>query len=151
MKHAIRILIVVAILAVSVFGVVVGVRAYQFYQMNLAVERDPLRQPGTEWKSENGEISFFVEEKFCAKGTIVVDNESVGICIIPVGSYSERGMTIFDIGVLEDNVIDESDKYEICSVSYKSKNEFVITIQRTTFFEEGQTITFHRIDSVPEE
>ena len=60
-------------------------------------------------------------------------------------------MTIFDIGVLEDNVIDESDKYEICSVSYKSKNEFVITIQRTTFFEEGQTITFHRIDSVPEE
>ncbi len=136
--------LVVLIISIAFVGII-GMRIYQISRISLAEKRDPLKQPYTKWESECGDIVFYVDENSHALGTMKADKDIVDFCIVPMGSYSEHSIALLNVSALDDNIIQDTDKYEICNVSYKSKKTFVITIERGTYFEEGRKFTIHRV------
>ncbi len=97
----------------------------------------PCNQPNTEWISEDGSISFFVDENCKAVGTMKVNDE-----IHDIGLYNEPqrgvGMHIYLSGELH-----VCEKW-LCK--YESEKEFVAVIEETTFFEKGQKFKFYRLN-----
>lgn len=99
----------------------------------------PTNQENTRWESEDGRIVFTVDENKYTTGVIRMEDDSVvEIYVVePIGI----GNTIFICP------IDDIEKiYEWWSCEYKSRKEFTVTVDQTTFFEVGQTIIFHRVE-----
>lgn len=102
-------------------------------------------QANTTWVSDDESIVFHVNDNHHATGTINVNGEIIDIYVTE-GPLRGREMHVYPINVLEDEVISESDKYEWWICSYKSKKKFVATVEKSTFHETGQKITFRRVD-----
>ena len=114
-----------------------------FYRAYLG--KRPSDQPGTEWVSEDGSIIMRSVDNVVV-GTMTFDDKVIDVHITndsPTGTW----LYLYPASVLDEGVIITS-PYEKWSCSYKSKEKFVATVKETTFFEEGQTITFRRVDSV---
>lgn len=54
------------------------------------------------------------------------------------------GTRLYSLNVLETNTTTPEDEYEYWLCSYKSEKKFVATVERTTFFNVGDKITFKR-------
>ena len=102
-------------------------------------------QPNTQWISEDGTIVFNVDPNGKSTGTMYIGEDNFDFYLV---EFMGVDITIYPINVLEQESINEMvDKYEYWSCSYKSKKKFVATVEKTTFFEKGQKITFYRIDN----
>ena len=104
-----------------------------------------VRQPDTRWESEDGTITFYVDENCVATGTILINGEEVEICLLE-GPLRSVELDVFPIDIVETGITSSEDRYEHWLCSYKSEKRFVATVKNTTYFEEGQKITFHRVD-----
>ena len=103
------------------------------------------QQPNTKWLSEDGIITFCVDDSGKTTGTMQINGEEIEIYATE-GPLNSTTLHIFPIAVLQDEMISEEDKYEYWTCSYKSEERFIATVKTTTYFEEGQKITFHRVD-----
>ncbi len=56
------------------------------------------------------------------------------------------GLELYDESVISDDVIHGYDRYEHWNCSFINRRKFVATVEKTTFFEVGQKITFYRVD-----
>lgn len=111
-------------------------------QNPIVAKRRPCNQPNTTWTSDDERIIFTVDTNNWAKGKMIIDDKPVEFYMTnDMGS----GMHIYPITVFENNIIDEATKYEYWLCSYKSKNKFVITVKRTTYFNIGDTIEFNKV------
>lgn len=101
-------------------------------------------QPNTSWVSDDGSVIFSVDNDGNAMGIIRVNGESVEVIVVE-GVERDTGMYLFysDHQGRPANQFDNKCEYWQCS--YKSPDMFVATVKETTFFEEGQKITFNKV------
>lgn len=104
------------------------------------------RQPNTKWESDDESIVFSVNDSCLATGTMNVNGEIIEV-FITEGPPRSRQMFVYPLDVLELEIIPEKDRYEYWICSYESENEFMATVEETTFYEVGQRITFNKIES----
>lgn len=104
-------------------------------------ERRPTGQINTKWVSEDGTISFYVDEHYTATGTYIGDDKTINLYL--VCDYG-TGMYVYPINWIGVR-LDPKYKYEFWLCDFKSKTQFVATVKETTFFEVGQEITFNRV------
>ena len=103
------------------------------------------RQLNTKWVSEDDTIVFSVDNNHLVTGLMSMGDDSIEIGIL-CEPEAGAGLHIYPINVLEEEVISTKDQYEYWLCSYKSEKEFIATVKKTTFFEEGEQITFYRVD-----
>lgn len=104
-----------------------------------------VRQPNTKWVSEDGTITFYVDENCVATGTMLIDGEEIEI-LLREGPLRSVELGVYPIDYFEREDRSPEDKYEHWLCAYKSAKRFIATVKTTTYFEEGQKITFHRVD-----
>ena len=110
--------------------------------------RHPTEQPGTIWRSEDGNIEFYVpKDETDPVGTMKVNGETLDILIYmwtvePSVSIHLRSVaeTYTDHHITEPMILD-GDSQVI------SKDTFHITVWTSPYFQEGDTIVFHKVDS----
>ena len=99
--------------------------------------RNPNEQYNTKWISDDKSITFFVDNKGNETGTMICDNKVVNFqlcsCLSEVSIYT-----------LDQDGNKSECEFWLCS--YKSKKKFVATVEKTTFFKVGQTITFQQVE-----
>ena len=108
----------------------------------IIMARSPFRQEDTKWASDDGTINFYVDSDRKATGEMVVDGECIEFYIT---DNMAAEISIYDKRVLDDEFIKEEDMYENWICSYKSKDRFVATVEKTTYFKVGQKISFKKI------
>ena len=101
-------------------------------------------QANTKWVSADGTIVFCVNDNHKATGTMLINGEIIDIYMAE-GPLRSEEMHIYPKSVLQHEVISENDKYEFWICSYKSEQKFIATVEKTTFYETGKKITFHRV------
>lgn len=107
-------------------------------------KRKPCNQPNTKWKSEDGSIVFTVDSNHYSTGTMIVDNDVIEFSMV---NTMGTGMCLFAPEVLDTKVDTEEDEYEYWECSFKNKKKFIATVERTTYFNIGDKITFYRVNS----
>ncbi len=124
-------LIIVAIILVFVFS-----SRYEHYFYTR-----PCAQKNTSWVSNDGEISLSIND--LGKGTICFNKNGseISLYYCDVHDYSAH---IYDAKVLETKVTSEEDRYEKWKYLNVKNDEFTIVVEKTTFFEVGQEITFYK-------
>ena len=105
--------------------------------------RKPCNQPNTAWVSQNGTITFSVDAQHHAIGEMQVGGNTVEFYLT---NDTGTGIYLFAPSVLDTGVETPEAQYEFWSCSYKSNREFTATVQESTFFSAGDTITFYRVD-----
>lgn len=108
----------------------------------ITVKRSPFSQPNTKWVSDDGTISFYVDGNKHATGEMIINDEYVEFYI--VGDMG-AGIHIYDIDVIDDEIVYQQNRYEYWLCSFKSKNKFVAEVKKTTYFEVDQKITFEKV------
>jgi len=112
-------------------------------QNPIVVERRPCSQPNTKWMSEDKKIVFTVDDNNHAMGEMFLDGGTIGFYMTnDMGS----GMHLFDLSVIDTAVETTENEYEYWICSYKSKKEFIAIVKKTTYFDVGEKIVFHRMD-----
>lgn len=103
--------------------------------------KNPKKQPGSSWISEDGRVSFVVEENGSGTGILRADDEEIEIYL---------GIGVSNIGVYYlENVSDNhvgGPMVESWYADFDKSDRFVVTVADTTYFEEWQTIVFNRVD-----
>ena len=107
------------------------------------MERKPFNKPNSKWQSEDGTVVFYVGENGRYTGTMCINGEIIEVYLC---HDTALGMHIFPISVLEAEAIDEAKKYEYWECLFISKEKFIATVKRTTFFEVGKKFTFHCVE-----
>lgn len=115
--------------------------------LKLFAKNHPTTQPNTKWISEDGKISFCVDENGKATGKLIIDEKTIDI-YVSMGSDD----TYIRIVHLE-SVIRHPDYLELTEVPFEfwvghfyNKDFFTATVKRTTYFNVGDEITFYRVD-----
>ena len=120
----------------------------------------PGDQPGTAWRSEDGTIVFTASGNYGADGTIMVNSESGALTVdvhfsfgpatyIYVFRKPEDGEnTPFSIETDPNGNPIASDylRLESWRGDFTEKDRFTATVEKSTYFTEGQKINFFRID-----
>lgn len=101
-------------------------------------EWKPIRQPNTSWESEDGSVSFYVDENHQIRGTIEKDETIVDI-YVTFGLEMSSAMYIFPL-----DKETTGDRYEYWDCSFSSKEKFVVIVKESTFFTPGQKIMFQK-------
>ena len=101
----------------------------------------PCAQKNTSWVSKDGEISLSIND--LGKGTICFNKNGseISLYYCDVHDYSAH---IYDAKVLETKVTSEEDRYEKWKYLNVKNDGFTIVVEKTTFFEIGQEITFYK-------
>lgn len=102
------------------------------------------RQPNTSWVSDDGSIILSVDNEQCTTGTIMVNGESIEVFALE-GMQRDSSMSVFHIDLKGKPINKFKDRCEYWDCSYKSEDKFVATVKETTYFEEGQKITFNKV------
>ena len=134
-----KIIVGVAIfLLICLFGVVL----YGMYIYRYEGKR-PSDQPGTEWISEDESIVVHVDKNNQSTGSMTIDG--VEIPFLFVDGQGEV-IYIYSIDARNRDGLYPEDKYETWMGSFNRKDKFTVTVEKTTYFEVGQKITFYRVD-----
>lgn len=108
--------------------------------------RCPLDQWGSEWESEDKAISFAVDDHGFGIGKMSVGEESMDIFM--TGSFTDEIFVypLSEVSSIEQIQDDEHPKHleDWQGISWR-KDKWVIIVEKTTYFEEGQEITFKRV------
>lgn len=109
----------------------------------IIMKREARSQPNTEWLSDNGKISFSVDDAHQIYGYIEIDDgEKVKFYF---ATDMAGNIRIYNADESDDGVISHA-SLEYWKCSYPSSKKFTATVEETTFFEVGQKIVFHRLD-----
>lgn len=108
----------------------------------------PCDQPGTTWKSDDGNITFSIDELGAGKGWININDESIAIAV-SIGPAT--GLDIYPLsGVVQD---EESRRIlgDICLEhwlgTFKKDSEFIAEVKESTYYSMGDKIHFYRVDN----
>lgn len=133
-----RILIVIVVLVFTIpFLYLCIVTSFNYYYHM----HNPGTQPNSTWISEDGNVVIHMGES--NEGTIYIkQEESTFEALFSLGLY--RVAHVYDLDVKEKEGVSEEDLYEEWSCVMKGDNIFIVTVKKTTFFAEGEQITFHK-------
>ena len=103
----------------------------------------PCDQPETKWVSEDGTIVFSVGENSLSTGTIQVGDTEIDV-FISIGPATQ--IQVYPLESVDGNTVNGF-PFETWHGDFKHDNRFTATIEETTYFEVGERIVFHRVDS----
>ena len=132
---------------VSVIAIPVIVLILNMFWGHISFDWKLCNQPNTKWVSDDESIVLYVENSCKITGTMRVNGEDIEVYVTE-GPGRAKELDIYPIGVLDQTIISEEDKYEYWSCFYKSENEFVATVKKTTFYKLGQKIRFHKVEDI---
>lgn len=124
---------IIFIIAVVLYGVCIN-----WYKGNR-----PCDQPGTEWVSEDGSIKIHVDENQQATGSMNINGTEIPF-ILELGSG--KMMWIDSIEAKDRLGLYPEETYEKWIGDFIWEDKFTVTVEKTTYFEVGQKITFYRVD-----
>ncbi|MBR0466575.1 MAG: hypothetical protein IJJ40_03675 [Clostridia bacterium] len=107
----------------------------------------PTEQSKTTWTSKDKKVCFFIEGKndFPIYGYIQLDTERIAI-IIDMGVQ----VPLIEVYQREGFVIDgdnyEGKLLEMWTAKKVKKNSLTVSVDESTYFKKGETITFYRLD-----
>ena len=132
--------IILLVIIVCLTFLVINVCRYRSY-----LELRPSSQKNTTWSSEDNQILLHIDES--GKGKLTFEeNGSVIECYF----VSEQGYcaSVYDIEALENNRLGlyPEEYYERWAYSKTTKDSFTIVVEKSTFFEVGDKITFNKKD-----
>lgn len=107
----------------------------------------PCDQPYSQWISEDGQITFSIDENGAGTGVILIDNEKINIHI-GIGPATE--FKIYTLESVKGNVRTER-FFEYWVGDFREYDNFTATVKETTYFNVGDEITFYRIGDYPKE
>ena len=125
---------IIFIIAVVLYGVCIN-----WYKGNR-----PCDQPGTEWVSEDGSIEIYVDENQYATGSMNI--KGTEIPFIFSGEIRGEIIDIYAIEAKGREGLYPEERYETWRGNFKRKDKFTVTVEKTTYFEVGEKITFYRVD-----
>ena len=134
-----KIIVWVAIfLLICLFGVVL----YGMYIYRYEGKR-PIDQLGRSWISEDGSIILNTDENQETTGSMTIDGVE-----IPFLFVDGQGEVIYiDSIEAKDRLgLYPEETYEKWIGDFIWKDKFTVTVEKTTYFEVGQKITFYRVD-----
>lgn len=112
-------------------------------QNPILYQRKPCYQKSSKWASEDGSIVFTVDDvNAYATGKMVIEDNEIDFFLT---TDMGLGMYLYSINVLNTMIETPEEEYEYWHCSYKSKNKFVATVKKTTFFDIGDTIEFNKV------
>ncbi|CDM67737.1 putative membrane protein [Clostridium bornimense] len=103
----------------------------------------PCDQPSTEWVSEDGSIKIHVDENQQATGSMNI--KGTEIPFIFENGPGER-VWIYSIEAKGRLGLYPEEEYETWMGNFNREDKFTVTVEKTTYFEVGQKITFYRVD-----
>lgn len=105
--------------------------------------RRPTSQAGSVWTSDDGLVRFETgQDSYSAKGSMIINGQTMEIYL----SFDHgTGLEIHPVEVMDAPYISYETRFEIWVCSFKSMEKFTATVEETTYFEKGQTFTFHRV------
>jgi hypothetical protein len=115
------------------------------------LEWKPCSQPNTKWESEDGTITFYVDNNHQIFGTMNVGDELIDV-YIAFGAERDTSMYIYPASAVdrEKNVVYDWLKYGYWHCDFESESEFVATVRDFPFFEKGDKFIIHRVDEEKE-
>ena len=129
---------------VSVIAIPVIVLIMNMFWGHISFDWKLCNHPNTKWVSDDESIVLYVENSCKIIGTMRVNGDDIEVYVTE-GPGRAQELNIYPIGVLDQTIISEEDKYEYWSCFYKSENEFVATVKKTAFYKLGQKIRFHKV------
>ena len=127
------------ILCVAIYITVI-ILMFSGCQNPIIAARRPTGQNNTKWVSEDGVLTFYVDENYTATGIYAGSDKHINLYLVT--DYG-TGMHVYPMNWI-DATLDPEYRYELWDCDFKSKTRFVATVIETTFFEVGQEITFIR-------
>lgn len=101
----------------------------------------PCDNPGTQWTSEDGDISFHILESSLGTGVLHTAEQSINIYV----SFDMAiGIKLYYIKDIRNNSI-IGFPFETWEGNYTSDQSFVATVVESTYFDVGDKIAFHRV------
>ena len=122
---------------------IIAVVLYGMYIYRYEGKR-PSDQPDTEWISEDGSIKFYVDENQHATGSMNI--KGTEIPFIFSGEIGGERIWVYAIEAKDRLGLYPEEEYETWRGNFKRKDKFTVTVEKTTYFEVGQKITFYRVD-----
>ena len=141
--RSVKILVKIAkgyLITVVVFFIALALYGMYIYRYE---GKRPIDQPGRSWISEDGSIILNTDENQETTGSMTIDG--VEIPFLFVDGQGEV-IYIYSIDARNRDVLYPEDKYETWMGSFNRKDKFTVTVEKTTYFEVGQKITFYRVD-----
>lgn len=101
----------------------------------------PCDNPGTQWGSETGDISFCTSESGDGIGVLYIGGQSIDIYIV---FDMAVGINVYQPENISDDAI-TGFPFEIWEGDYTSDQSFVATVVESTYFDVGDKIEFYRV------
>lgn len=103
----------------------------------------PCDNPGTQWASEDGDISFHILESSLGTGVLRTAEQNINIYV----SFDMAiGIKLYYIKDIRNNSI-IGFPFETWEGNYTSDQSFVATVVESTYFDVGDKIEFHRVSN----
>ncbi len=102
----------------------------------------PSQQKNTSWRSDDGEVFVYIDEDSKGKLTFTKNDETAYYFVSGPGYIA----SVYCWDVVETNVLTDEARYEKWRYTKCSENSFTITVEQTTFFDEGDNITFYKVN-----
>lgn len=116
---------------------------YSIFIYKHGLGKRPCDQPYSEWISEDGQITFSIDENGAGIGNLTIDEETMEI-YIAIGPAAE--IHVYPLEVVEDNRITEM-YIEYWIGDFWRDDKFTAKIVGTTYFNIGDKITFYRVNN----
>ena len=107
----------------------------------------PVDQPGSVWVSEDSNITIVVgsDDVFRDSYAIVKNGDETMTFLCAFNGITTE-LELCSTDAREDNIISTDEIYENWSAKVIFSDRFTATVEKTTYFEEGQKIKFYRVD-----
>lgn len=109
---------------------------YYYYYMH-----HPGKQPNSTWVSEDGNVVISIAENPGWRIYIQTGDANIE-CLFKMGPGQLAD--VYDIDAQERVGLYEEEHFERWTCAMKDDDTFVVTVKKTTFFTEGEKITFHK-------
>lgn len=123
-----------------VFFLLLSLFIYNCYSIFAYRNNNPFAQKSTTWVSENEKIVFTVPEEGSGIGTLKTDTGKT-LNVIIVFFIGDTRLEVWPESAREEKFPDDA-LLEKWSGKFYGKDEFVVVVKETTYFTEGEKITF---------
>ncbi len=106
----------------------------------------PNNQLGSKWLSSDKSIELVIRSDYDHNSFCNISFDTGEKKSFYLSFDMGYGLELYDESVISADVIHGYDRYEHWNCSFIDKRKFVATVEKTTFFEVGQEITFYRVD-----
>ncbi len=115
---------------------------------NIFIEyKRPDNQLGSKWLSSDKKIELVIRrdydhDSYCYITADNGESSSYILCFFDMGA----GLYLYDKEAADMDAFNDNNRYEQWKCQPVNRRKFVVTVEKTTFFEVGQKITFYRVD-----